>query len=383
VVARSALDLRRYLRHPAWDLLALGLTVTHAAVLFGVPSVPIIAIGMWWNANTIAHHFIHNPYFRSKTANRIYSAFLTLVLGVPQTLWRRRHLDHHFPVRLDKPCSDVRVLGAQFQAELALVLTMWLVVGVVAPRFLLFTYLPGWGIGLVLCHVHGYYEHASGTTSHYGRLYNFLFFNDGLHVEHHARPSAHWAQLRGRGAPLRGSAWPPVLRWLDAFSLTGLERAVLTWPLLQRVMLRSHRRAFGRLLPRLEQVENITVIGGGLFPRTPLILRELLPQARLTVCDANPAHVAIARGFLDGDIDWRVGTFAATEWHDANLIVVPLAYVGDRSVFYDRPPATAVVVHDWIWRSRGESVVVAWWLLKRMNLVKGEASAELAKRPAA
>jgi hypothetical protein len=383
VVTTSALDVRRYLRHPGWDLLALGLTVMHVSVLVLASSVPVIAIGMWWNANTIAHHFIHNPFFRSRAANRIYSALLTLVLGVPQTLWRRRHLDHHFPHRLDRPSSDARVLGAQFAVELILLLTMWLAMGVAAPRFLLFTYWPGWGLGLVLCHVHGYYEHARGTTSHYGRLYNFLFFNDGFHVEHHARPSTHWAHLRGRGARSIGSAWPPVLRWLDAFSLNGLERAALEWPSLQRVMLRTHRRAFSRLLPSLGNVTSITVVGGGLFPRTPLVLRELMPRARLSVCDANPAHVALARRFLESDVDWRVGTFAATEWHDADLIVVPLAYVGDRSALYDRPPAATVVVHDWLWRSRGESVVVAWWLLKRMNLVKGEASAVLPRRPAA
>jgi hypothetical protein len=383
VLATSALNARRYLRHPGWDLLALGLTLIHAAVLVLVSSVPVIAVGMWWNANTIAHHFIHNPFFRSRTANGIYSALLSLILGVPQTLWRRRHLDHHFPERLDRLSSTARVLGAQFRVEITLLLTMWLAMGVVAPRFLLFTYLPGWGIGLVLCHVHGYYEHARGTTSHYGRLYNFFFFNDGLHVEHHAHPSAHWAQLRGRGARSLDSAWPPVLRWLDAFSLNGLERAVLTWPLLQRVMLHTHRRAFSRLLPQLGHVRNVTVVGGGLFPRTPLVLRELIPRARLTVCDANPAHVALARRFLGGDIDWRVWTFEATEWHDADLIVVPLAYIGDRLALYDRPPATTVVVHDWIWRRRGESVVVAWWLLKRMNLVKGDASAVLPRRPAA
>lgn len=383
MAATSALDVRRYLRHPGWDLLALVLTLTHGAVLLFVSSVPVIAIGMWWNANTIAHHFIHNPFFRSRTMNGVFSGMLTLVLGVPQTLWRRRHLDHHFPARRHRSSCDARLLGAPFYVELTLLLTMWLAMGVVVPRFLLFTYLPGWAIGLALCQVHGYYEHARGTTSHYGRLYNFLFFNDGLHVEHHARPSTHWSQLGGRRVRPIGSAWPPVLRWLDVLSLNGLERAVLKWPLLQRVMLRTHRRAFRRLLTPLGNVTSITVVGGGLFPRTPLVLRELMPRARLCVCDANPAHIALARRFLDGDVDWRVGTFAATKWHNADLIVVPLAYVGDRSALYDRPPAAAVVVHDWIWRSRGESVVVAWWLLKRMNLVKGEASAVRPRRPAA
>jgi hypothetical protein len=52
------------------------------------------------------------------------------------------------------------------------------------------------------------------------------------------------------------------------------------------------------------------------------------------------------------------------------LLVIPLSFVGDRRVIYDLPPAPAVLVHDWIWRSRGESVVVSWLLLKRLNLVR-------------
>ena len=54
--------------------------------------------------------------------------------------------------------------------------------------FFLTTYLPGYAGGLALCALHGHYEHAGGTTSHYGTLYNVLLFNDGFHVEHHAHP---------------------------------------------------------------------------------------------------------------------------------------------------------------------------------------------------
>ncbi len=31
-----------------------------------VPSVPLVAVALWWNANTIAHNFIHTPFFRSR-----------------------------------------------------------------------------------------------------------------------------------------------------------------------------------------------------------------------------------------------------------------------------------------------------------------------------
>ena len=65
----------------ARDGVFVGLSIAHACALVFIPSIPLIAIGLWWNANTIAHNFIHRPFFRSRWANRGYSAFLSLVLA--------------------------------------------------------------------------------------------------------------------------------------------------------------------------------------------------------------------------------------------------------------------------------------------------------------
>ena len=59
----------------------------------------------------------------------------------------------------------------------------------------------------------------------------------------------------------------------------------------------------------------------------------------------------------------------ASSTFDAARVIVPLALVGNRDAFYDDPPAAVVLVHDWIWRKRGESARVSWWLLKRVNRV--------------
>ena len=48
-----------------------------------------------WNANTIAHNFIHRPFFRARALNTAFSCYLSLLLGFPQSLWRARHLAHH------------------------------------------------------------------------------------------------------------------------------------------------------------------------------------------------------------------------------------------------------------------------------------------------
>jgi fatty acid desaturase len=60
-----------------------------------LPSILVIALGLWWNANTIAHNFLHRPFFQSRALNRGYSMFLSVLLGVPQSVWRDRHLAHH------------------------------------------------------------------------------------------------------------------------------------------------------------------------------------------------------------------------------------------------------------------------------------------------
>ena len=49
----------RVLRHSKWDALLVALSFAHGGALFAVPSIPVIALGLWWNSNTVAHNFIH------------------------------------------------------------------------------------------------------------------------------------------------------------------------------------------------------------------------------------------------------------------------------------------------------------------------------------
>ncbi len=352
------------LRFSGSDARLVVLSAAYGAALLVVPSTPFIAIGMWWTANTVAHNFIHLPFFRSRSLNRAYSAYLSLLMGVPQSLWRDRHLAHH----TDGPWT--RHVTRDMAIETTLVVALWTTLMVLAPASFLTVYLPGWAAGLLLCQLQGHYEHACGTTSHYGRLYNILFFNDGYHAEHHARPSVHWSQLPGRRQHGSiASRWPPVLRWLDGHLLNALERLVLVSPVLQGLMIRIHERAFRLLLPNIGKVRTVTIVGGGLFPRTALVLRRLLPAAQLTVVDASAAHLDLARTFLGDAVVFRRELFDPSRQVAADLVVAPLAYVGDRHRLYELPAARAVAVHDWIWSRRGRSVVVSWLLLKRLNLV--------------
>ena len=355
------------LRHSPWDGLLVALSLVHLLVLVGAPSIPVIAIALWWNANTIAHNFIHCPFFRSRAMNRAFAIYSSALLGIPQGVWRARHLRHHSGV--DRPLRWTPEIGV----ELAVIGAVWAALAWLAPLFFVAVYLPGYALGLGLCWLQGHFEHAGGTTSHYGRLYNWLFFNDGYHVEHHLRPGEHWSRLRAHpSAGGRASRWPPVLRWIDGVipaSLAWLERRVLRSAWLQRFVVRAHARAFRALLPLVPPPQRVTIVGGGLFPRTALALQPLLPDAALTIVDAKADHLETACRFVDG-VELRHQLFDAAAPDGADLVVIPLSFIGDRRRVYEHPPASAVLVHDWIWRTRGDSVTVSWMLLKRLNLVR-------------
>jgi hypothetical protein len=324
-----------------------------------------IGTGIWWTANTIAHQCIHRPPFRRRAANACVDAALTLLLGFPQALWRARHLAHHAGVAPRLRRSLELVLQA------SLVLTLWTAMAIGEPAFFASAYVPGYATALLLCALQGHYEHAAGTTSHYGRLYNLLLFNDGYHVEHHRHPAEHWARLpKWREPSAPDSAWPAPLRWLEAISLEGMERLALRSALLQRLLLRSHARAFRPLVDRLPAVRSVAIIGGGLFPRTAIILRDLLPGARITIIDASLPNLERARALVERDtITFVHRRYDASRDRSFDLMVFPLAFDGDRLAIYSRPPAPVVLVHDWIWRTRGISRVVSVALLKRVNLV--------------
>src|SRR5262249_2928891 len=110
---------RALLRHSAWDALLVGLALGHGALLVAVPAAPVVALGLWWGSNTVAHYFIHRPFFGPRPLNALFSLYLSVLLGVPQRLWRDRHLAHHAGVAYRWR------LSRQLAAEAAAVLALW------------------------------------------------------------------------------------------------------------------------------------------------------------------------------------------------------------------------------------------------------------------
>jgi hypothetical protein len=363
------------LRHSPWDALLVGLAVLHGALLILVPSIPLVALGLWWNANTVSHNFIHLPFFHSRASNRFFSAFLSLLLGLPQSLWKAKHLAHH----REQPFHWIPIRH-EWLAEGTLVFTLWAALAVIAPWFLLTVYLPGWLLGLALCELHGRLEHLRGTVSHYGRLYNWLCFNDGYHIEHHARPARHWTTLptTRTGSETNSSRWPAVLRWLELASLDGLEELVCHSRLLQRFVLHTHTRALAKLLASIPSPQHVVIVGGGFFPRTALAVRRLFPEARLTLVDARTDRLERARVWLNHDVKCVTQFCTAanlSQWApEADLVVIPLALRGRKTQFYQHPPVRHLLIHDWLWRPHGTTVIVSWLLLKRLNLISSSSA---------
>jgi hypothetical protein len=89
--------------------------------------------------------------------------------------------------------------------------------------------------------------------------------------------------------------------------------------------------------------------------------------------DARADRLKRARVWLNNDVEC-VNAFCTAAnlpqlTSEADVVVVPLALRGRRTEFYCHPPARHVLIHDWLWRRRGQGVVVSWLLLKRLNLV--------------
>jgi hypothetical protein len=408
----SAADFARrsIFRHSPRDGWFVGLGVLQAALLgFGLTRVAMLGtwgalafassfgVAICWSSNTVSHNHLHQPLFRAKALNVALSWLLTLSMGVPQSLWRARHFWHH----AGEPAqARPRFINRTVAMEAAAILALWGALFAYSPTGLLYAYLPGYALGLLLCRLQGDMEHrrtrsAARGVSYYGSLYNSLWFNDGYHAEHHRFPSEHWTRLPARSAAcdVTESGWPPLLRWLErerpAFAslaapgelqagwLGLLERLALRSKLLQCFMLWSHERAFRRLLPQRPcDTWRIAIIGGGLFPRTALVLQRLLPGAELTIIDHSQDNLSIARVFLQrrgldaGRLRFVHAAFSPELAATHDLVVAPLAFVGDRSLLCCRGPGQKLVVHEWLWqRSSPHSTVISWLLLKRLSLV--------------
>jgi fatty acid desaturase len=217
-------------RLPLWSLPLLGL---------------IYSISISWNINGIAHNFIHNPFFAWKPANKAFSWMLSVTMGFSQQFYELVHNRHH-QGNSDRPDDDGHTVdwlsiyrhGHDGEAESAWTYTFfgyfrddpklifneikrrnafnarwgvfeiasWVslcILGFILNwRFMCF-YLPFYYLGHCLSYLNGYFLHYGGNpdvplawgVSSYHKLYNWIWFYNGYHAEHHFKPRQHWTKM--------------------------------------------------------------------------------------------------------------------------------------------------------------------------------------------
>lgn len=237
---------------------------------------PAFVAAMWsycWNLQCISHNFIHNPFFTNPWLNRLFGVLETIALGVPHELYHVYHMNHHWG---DNDAKDANgntrdwssiyrhskdaapesfwkyTFISYFRAEVGPVIRhvlrsgkgrimqtavesivlgiFWLAMVWVNWRYFVYFYLPSYYLGWVLSYAEGYLEHYgaqpgnpyANSVSSYNRLYNFFWFNNGYHQEHHWDPKMHWTRMKELHAELRPQLDANHTRTLVGPHLTAL-----------------------------------------------------------------------------------------------------------------------------------------------------------------
>src|SRR5579885_2151215 len=173
------------------------------------------------------------------------SVFNSLALGVPQTLYRVHHLNHHRynndlrdpstgrtgdrssiyrfskdeaaePIWSYSLLGPIRTeFGFLFEGaekmglsrlawtETTVLVAFLAFLATVNWRYFAFFFLPVWFLGQAAAFAENYLEHYGANPRHleansvssYGRFYNWIWFNNGFQQEHHYRPTLHWTKL--------------------------------------------------------------------------------------------------------------------------------------------------------------------------------------------
>lgn len=236
------------MKHSKLDLflvLLLGLQISLFVIPFFIPFTPLQLVGMGLlniymmgtNYQCIAHNFIHIPFFKANILNQIFSMFNTIGIGVPQSLYRIHHLNHHrynnhpdtdesSTFKYGKNGKEENIftysllgvirtdLGALYksarkQSALPIMEILFLTyfVGTLVAinwKLVVFYLVPSIFLGQVFAVWENYCEHHRAplndrkrdSVSCYNEFYNFIWFNNGYHQEHHFSPQVHWTEIR-------------------------------------------------------------------------------------------------------------------------------------------------------------------------------------------
>lgn len=248
----------RIFAYTRWDAIPVALGIAHFAyfwlMFYLFPRTPlwimlilgfIYSVSISWNINGISHNFIHNPYFRSPLLNRLFSVMESVACCFSQSYYDVVHTQHHkgnsdrkdengdtvdwlsiyrhghegqaenvwsytfLSFFRDNPAEIARELAKRGpeearwgKVELAAFVISLATVAILNWHYIIF-FLPFMYFGHCLSYLNGYYLHYGGNpdkpiawgVSSYHKLYNWIWFYNGYHAEHHFRPKAHWTRM--------------------------------------------------------------------------------------------------------------------------------------------------------------------------------------------
>jgi fatty acid desaturase len=232
-----------------------------------------VALGLFFVAHVlltvthysvVIHSFIHTRFFSSEILNATYSLVGSIPVMTSVTLLGIEHLNHHrhvndakdpatgttkdatstfrfgeggqheafwryillTPLRELWDTGGYYALGSkrnargQIAAETAMLVVFWVGILWLDWRFAAFYLLVVYA-GLVASSAQNYFEHYGATpgnrltdsVSCYNRIYNFLWFNNGYHQEHHYRPGVHWSNLKELRKEMLPVDQRRIVRW--------------------------------------------------------------------------------------------------------------------------------------------------------------------------
>lgn len=246
------------MRHSAKDLILVFIAIFHIGyiVAFFI-SWPLLSgwqVLVWvilhtlficTNYQCIAHNHIHNPFFRHRGGNECFSVLNSLSLAMPESLYRIHHLNHHRfsndakgPTNTTGDWSSIYRYGkngtqegifsyavlsllrtdfphlfkeAKRHGVLRFAIIETLIISICLAGIFWFAHVSAGFVfigatlvGQMLAFLENYAEHdravpgdrLRGSVSSYNELYNWLWFNNGYHSEHHAFPGVHWTKIR-------------------------------------------------------------------------------------------------------------------------------------------------------------------------------------------
>ena len=272
-------------RHSLLDLILVVIAFAHVAAIgatmyyydsLGWPALVAIGIGLICLTSTnyqcVAHNFIHNAFFSQNFLNQAFGILNSLSLGMPQTLYHFHHLNHHkynsdYRDPETNECKDFSSLYrfsrkpdraeniwtysliGPFRFDLGVLFQIarqknlgWLValetIALVAfyaglaywnwQAFLIY-FVPVFFLGQSAALAENYLEHKGAdpssrltdSVSCYNGMYNFLWFNNGYHQEHHYRPYVHWTKIHEVKAKMLPESERRVVRGAHLGNLFG------------------------------------------------------------------------------------------------------------------------------------------------------------------